>query len=153
MRQIQSPPRISTLKEKAHVSILSKIANMRCVHCKAVQPYSRLSRTNPYNYMWNKYDAHKCSSCSALLYLTGKGRHKRVFLFVLPMFLLVGFGGGKIMTALPGLHYYHEARQGLEPNVLGFLLLCSTICVMALCLQRFEEIQVFKEPNKPHRTP
>ncbi|WP_353314995.1 hypothetical protein [Shimia sp. NS0008-38b] len=103
-----------------------------------------MSRTNPWR-GWNKTEAHECDGCGALLfYLTGERRNRRFFLLGLPMLLLCATIGGELAVNAKGLHHFHEARGHVEPNFLGFLIICALFVVPGqLALGRFEKVEIF----------
>ncbi len=59
------------------------------------------------------------------------------------MFFLTAFFGSYWITRVDGLSYYNEARRGLEPNFLGFLMLIAFFVFPGqLFLQRWEDVAV-----------
>ncbi len=83
-----------------------------------------------------------CGGCGKLLYLTGKGRFRRFFLLVLPVFWGVNMLGHSVLSRVYGLNIYREARGGYEPNFFGFLLICLMIWFTVSLLYRFEIVGV-----------
>jgi len=143
----QDPPVISRLRKDISLTPFSKIANLRCPECNALQPMSRMSKTNPHK-GWNKYDAHQCNGCGDLLYLTGKGRLIHLFTLTVPVCFIGFVGGFELISNIEWLSYYNEARSSREPNFPGGLIgvFCFLI-IPALALMRFEEIKVLEISN------
>jgi len=136
---------ISRLATGQKPLILSKIAGVRCPNCGALQPISHMDRTNPHR-GWNKTSAHECSSCKNWLYFDGKGRIRRFFLIVAPLFLLSAGLGAEAVTHIDGLHHFHKARGGNEGNFLGFLVTVFLFVIpTVLFTSRFESVQILEK--------
>ncbi len=136
---------ISRLTASQKPLILSKIAGVRCPNCSALQPIYHMDRTNPHR-GWNRFSAHECSSCKNWLYFDGKGRYRRFFLIVAPLFFLSAGLGAEVVTHIDGLHHLHESSGSEEGNFLGFLVTVFLFIIPTVFFtSRFESVQTLEK--------
>ena len=138
MRQVSSTGEITQLSKDARPKILSRIANIRCVDCAALQPVSLMLLTNPYRGT-NSSDAHRCAGCGARMYLTGKGRVLRSICLNLPVF--IGAAGLGLFVATQVSALVTEPSTESQLGVVGFLLALIVFVVPAVyAMMRFEHV-------------
>ena len=125
----------------AKLKIVSELAGMGCPKCGAhlnIRPVLRTLRPQVYR---NSIPYTRCQECNSKVRLRDSPTmiFAKLFFVFLPTLLFATFLGLAIVEQMPPLSFYLEAKDSIEPNVLGFAVVLGVFVAPALllCLRTF----------------
>ncbi|MEM9909686.1 MAG: hypothetical protein AAF922_02770 [Pseudomonadota bacterium] len=133
--------RISRVGKTERVSLLSRLAGLRCPVCGGVLPLYPMLGTNPH-YVEKWADEYIRASCDTPLRLNGKRRFLRFLTLHVPLFLLTVALVSDVINRFDLLSAFNTARDQVEPNMVGLILTRMAIVGPTLvALLRIETVE------------
>lgn len=94
----------------------------KCPVCAATISLNKLFKALRRSKRSGKKESAVCPSCKTALQFERGRRYNFVFALSIFMFLFSAVIGSAVFSQFDATSYFHEARGGVEPNFLGFLL-------------------------------